>query len=208
LEKTSHFFAKHLSIGGIISHLGCATGATLKCTASGIAIASKLIPDEDNRLQFENRCLAAGARIESMVKEGSVKVGDGVNRSIGVVSRSSGKLSGEVARMVGASEENISIADNVGTIVSSVVIGAVVGGVIANALVAMAAVAGTAGGAATTSGLAALGGGSIAAGGGGMAVGQVVVEAIVVAGSVSGASSRLFDDSMKEYEDSKTKLIS
>ncbi len=91
--------------------------------------------------------------------------------------------------MMGASDAGVAQAQRIGTVVGAVGVGLVAGLGVADAAVALAAVSGTAGAAATTSGLAALGGGSIAAGGGGMAAGLSIAHGIVVGGVVSGAAT-------------------
>jgi len=190
MSKTMQWIGKNLSLGGLVRHAGSGIGTVTKLTVQGAGAAASLLADDPaTKQKIKSTCASAGASLDTALTKGSAVAGDGINYGVQKASVAVGHASGGVAKLMGASEENVLMAQKVGTVVGAVAVGVVAGAGVADAAVALGAAAGTAGGAATTSGLAALGGGSIAAGGGGMAAGHAVMQGIVAAGGVSGAAT-------------------
>lgn len=184
------WIAKNLSLGGLVSNAGSGIGSVTKAAAKGVgATAGLLIQNQEKKQSFKDACDSAGQSMDGAVTDFGAAVGGGINYGMQKVGEVSGSVSGSVAKRMGASDENVIIAQKIGAIVGTAAVGMAAGTGIADAAVAASAATGTAGAAATASGLAAIGGGSIAAGGGGMAAGQAVVSGIVTAGTVSGAAS-------------------
>ena len=172
MSKAMKWIGKNLSLGGLVRHAGNGLGTVTNVAVQGVgAVASLASDDPKTKQRIKDTCSYVGKKLDSNITEGSAFAGKGI------------------AKLLGASEENVKLAQKVGTVVGAVSIGVVAGGGVADAAIAIGAASGTAGAAATTSGLAALGGGSIAAGGGGMAAGQAVANGIVAAGGVSGAAA-------------------
>ena len=196
MSKTEEWIGRHLSLGGLVRNAGSGLGTITKYAVTGAGAAATLIASEPaTKKKIHDSCTNAGDAVDSAITKGSLAAGAGINKGVQVASVAVGRASGGVARIFGASEENIALAEGLGTVVGAVTVGVIVGSSVANAAVVLGAAVGTAGGAATTSGLAALGGGSVAAGGGGMAAGQAVVQGMVAAGGVSGAATLKKDKS-------------
>ena len=190
MAKVMQWVGKNLSLGGLIRHSASAVGTVTNYAVQGVGYAaSHLIDDLEKRKSIQDSCQGAGKAIDSGLTKGGAALGSGVNKTVQVASQAVGHASGGVAKMMGASDDGIAQAQKIGTVVGAVGVGLVAGLGVADAAVALAAVSGTAGAAATTSGLAALGGGSIAAGGGGMAAGLTVAHGIVAGGAVSGVAT-------------------
>lgn len=190
MSKTMQWVSEHLSLGGLVRHAGSGIGTVTKLTVQGAGAAASLMADDPaTKQKIKNACASAGKSMDVALTKGSAVAGEGINYGVQKASVAVGHASGGVAKLMRASDENVLVAQKVGTVVGAVVVGVVAGAGVADAAVALGAVAGTAGGAATTSGIAALGGGSIAAGGGGMAAGHAVMQGIVAAGGASGAAS-------------------
>lgn len=190
MSKPMQWIGKNISLGGLVRHAGSGVGTVAKLTAQGAGAAASLLSnDPTTKRKIRSACASAGASTDGVLTNGSAVAGDGINYGVQKASVVVGYASGGVAKLMGASQENVLLAQKVGTILGAVAVGVVAGAGVANAAIALGGAAGTAGAAATTSGLAALGGGSIAAGGGGMAAGHAVMQGIVVAGGVSGAAT-------------------
>lgn len=190
MSNSMQWIGKNLSLGGLIRHAGSGIGTVTNLALQGAgAVAKRFTGDPATKQKIKSACATVGNSIDSALTKGGAVAGDGINCGIQVFSRATGHASGAAAKLMGASEENVALAQKVGTVVGAVAVGVVAGAGVADAAVALGAAAGTAGGAATTSGLAALGGGSIAAGGGGMAAGHAIMQGIVAAGGVSGAAT-------------------
>lgn len=190
MGKTLEWIGQNLSLGGLVRHAGSALGKTSKFTVRAVgAGVGVTVKQPATRRRVELACEQAGTSIDNACTKTGAAIGNGINVGVQNISGAAGNISGHIAEAAGASDENVRLARKVGTVVGAVAVGAAVGAGIADAVIAVAATAGTAGAAATTSGLAALGGGSLAAGGGGMAAGQAVVQSIVAAGAASGAAT-------------------
>ena len=190
MSKAMKWIGKNLSLGGLVRHAGNGLGTVTNVAVQGVgAVASLASDDPKTKQRIKDTCSYVGKQLDSSLTEGSAFAGKGIDYGVQKASVGIGHVSGGTAKLLGASEENVKLAQKVGTVVGAVSIGVVAGGGVADAAIAIGAASGTAGAAATTSGLAALGGGSIAAGGGGMAAGQAVVNGIVAAGGVSGAAA-------------------
>lgn len=190
MSKAMNWIGKNLSLGGLVRHAGNGLGTVTNVTAQSAGFVASLFADDPNTKQsIKNACSTIGKTLDSGITKGSAVAGQGIDYGVQKTSAGIGYASGEAAKLMGASEENVLVAKKVGTVLGAVTVGVVAGGGIADAAIAIGAASGTAGAAATTSGLAALGGGAISAGGGGMAAGQAVVNGIVAAGGVSGAAT-------------------
>ena len=190
MSKAMQWIGKNLSLGGIVRHTGSGLGTVTKWTAEGTGgVVNLFVDDPKTKQKIQNACASVGKSADSICTTGSAAIGEGIDFGVQKASIGVGYASGGAAKLMGASEENVKLAQKVGTIVGAVTVGVIAGGGIGDAAIAIGAASGTAGAAATTSGLAALGGGSIALGGGGMAAGQAVVNGIVAAGGISGAAT-------------------
>ena len=190
MSKATEWIGRNLSLGGLVRNAGSGLGTLTKVAVRTAGAAATLVAsDPATKKKIQDTCANAGNTVDSALTKGSSAAGAGINRGVQVASVAVGRASGGVARMLGASEENVALAQKVGTVAGAVTVGVIVGAGIADAAVALGAAVGTAGGAATTSGVAALGGGSVAAGGGGMAAGHAVMQGMSAAGGVSGAAA-------------------
>ncbi len=195
MSKTMEWIGKNLSLGGLVRNVGSGLGTVTKYAVNGAEAAATLIAnDPATKKKIHDTCTNAGNTVDSALTKGSSAVGAGINKGVQVASVAVGRASGGVAKILGASEENVALAQKLGTVAGAVTVGVIVGAGVADAAVALGAAVGTAGGAATTSGVAALGGGSVAAGGGGMAAGHAVMQGMAAAGGVSGAAALKKDE--------------
>lgn len=196
MPKAIPWIGRHLSFGGLIRDLGCSFGLMIQLLMQGSgAVVTLFVRNPQTKQTLTANCTVIGQSINTTLTNGSAMVGCGINYGFQQCSSAIGFVSGSVAKIVGASEENTVLARKLGTAFGAVIFGVIAGAGIADATVAIAAMSGTVGGAATTSGLAALGGGSIASGGGGMVAGQVVTQSIVAVGGVLGAATLTHDRS-------------
>jgi hypothetical protein len=190
MGKALEWIGKNLSLGGLVRNAGSALGKTSKFTARVAGVtAAVTVKHPATKQKVKLGCMHAGTSLDKACTTTGAVIGNGIDLGVRKIGSAAGNISGHIAEAAGASEENVQLARKVGTVIGVVAVGAAVGTGVADAAVAIAATAGTAGAAATTSGLAALGGGSLAAGGGGMAAGQAIVQGIVAAGAASGAAT-------------------
>lgn len=190
MSKTVQWIGKNLSMGGLVRHAGSGVGTLSKVTVQSVGAAASLVAsDPATKQKIRSTCATVGTSVDKVLSQSSEMAGNGINYGVQKVSQAIGGASGIAAKLVGASQQNVALAEKVGTLAGAVIVGVVAGAGIADAAVALGAAAGTAGAAATTSGLAALGGGSIAVGGGGMAAGHAVMQGIVAASGASGAAT-------------------
>ena len=190
MSETLKWIGNNLGLGGLLRHATSATGTVLDRTLKGVGEIAEFVSGEsDVGRQINSGCNAIGKTLDTAITETGKGLGHVADKTIEYSSIVDREFAGGIAKLAGASEENVLVAEMVGAVVVAVGVGTLAGAVIANAAVSVAAASGTAGAAATTSGLAALGGGSVAASGGGMATGLAVVQAITVAGATSGAAT-------------------
>jgi hypothetical protein len=201
MSKTLQWIGKNLSLGGLVRHTGSGLGTLTNMTAKGVgAVASHIATDPGTKQRIKITCLNVGKSVDSALTTGGAAAGDGINYGVRKVSEAAGHASGGIAKQMGASDENVLLAQKLGTVGGAVMVGMVVGAGVADVAVALGAAAGTAGAAATTSGFASLGGGAIAAGGGGMALGHTIAEGIAAAGGLSGAATLEKDGKLRHRE--------
>lgn len=188
--KTMQWVSKNLSLGGLVRNSASAVGTVTNLTVLGVGYAaSQLTKDLAKREAIQASSRSMGTAIDTGLTKGGAAVGNGVNVVVQVASRAVGHASGNVAKGMGASESGVAQAQRIGNVVGAVAVGLVAGLGVADAAVALAAISGTVGAAATSSGLATLGGGALAAGGGGMAAGLTIAHGIAIGGAASGAAT-------------------
>ncbi len=190
MSRATNWISRNLSLGGLVRHVGAATGKVARCGIEGVGMAAGLmISDATKKEECRLKSRDFAKKFDTGVAGVSSVVGDKINTVVQAASIAVGEVSGAVVRLAGASDDTVATTRKVGTFVGSVAVGVAAGTVVAGAAVSLGAAAGTSGAAATTSGLATMGGGAIAAGGGGMAAGQAVIGGIVAAAGASGVAS-------------------
>lgn len=190
MSTTLQWIANNLSLGGLLRNSASVIGSATNYTVQGVGFAaSHFIEDPTTKSKIRETCCAAGKIIDEGLTKGGEIAGTGVNKIVQFTGEVVGEASGGIAKLAGASEENIILAKKIGTVAGAAGVGILASAGIGSVAVSLSAASGTAGAAATTSGLAALGGGSIAAGGGGMAAGQAIVNGLIAGGAASGAAT-------------------
>jgi len=190
MPNTIQWIGRNLSLGGIIRNVGSLIGTIINFLFKIVGtVFSQLPKDLTAKDKIKKDFDLVGQSLDVALTKGSEVIGNGINKTVQVVSTKVGQVMGGLAKVSGASEDNIVFAKKLGTVAGAVVVGAAVGAGIADIAVALSAATGTAGAAATTSGLAGLGGGSIVAGGAGMAGGQVVTETVTALSTLAATAS-------------------
>ncbi|HZA28360.1 MAG TPA: hypothetical protein VE735_01985 [Gammaproteobacteria bacterium] len=180
----------NLSLGGLLRIVGSTAGTAANYALTGIgATVAYLAGNSDSGAKIQDGCSFVGESLDTTLSKTGEGVGYLADKTIQISGEAVGQAAGGIAKLAGASEDNVMIATKVGTVAGAMAVGFLAGSSIASAAVAASAATGTTGAAATTSGLAALGGGAVATGGGGIAAGQAVVQAIAATSALSGAAA-------------------
>ena len=174
-----------------------AAGATVALTGATVSGVGKLITKDDNfgegLKSFTTDAGKTIANTAGVVGKGCEKV---VDTTFALVGETGAQIVGGTAMVLGADEQGVKTAKNVGRIAAGAGIGILTGDILQAGLIGMAgagaASTGTfigalSGAAHSNAVMAALGGGALSAGGGGMAAGQALLTAIDVGTAVDGA---------------------
>ncbi len=190
MSDTLKWVCNNLSLGGLLRIGGSTAGTAANYALTGIgATVAYLAGNSDIGAKIQEGCSLVGESLDIALSKTGEGVGYLADKAIQVSGEAAGQAAGGIAKLAGASEDNVLAATKVGAFAGAAVVGFLAGSHIASAAVAASAAAGTTGAAATTSGLAALGGGAVATGGGGIAAGQAVVQAIAATSALSGAAA-------------------
>ena len=191
--------------------LGNVIGKTVKYTIIGTSKLSYIIGKTTSKAVtnevIKEKILKATEKVSSKIKTCSEPIAElcekGVDSTILVSGKITGKMSKTIATMCNASEQNIMKAEEIGNKVGKVVVGGGIGLASSALLITTASAVGTAGAATTTSGLATLGGGSIAAGGTGMVGGLAVTSSITTATAFAAHNTEEEKDTKKLNQNKK-----
>lgn len=101
---------KNLSLGGLLRHSASALGSVTNYTVQGVGFAAtKFIDDPTTKNKISETCSAAGKMLDDGLTKGGGIVGVGVNKIVQFTGEIVGEASGGVAKLMGASEENITL---------------------------------------------------------------------------------------------------
>ena len=140
MPKTIPWIGRHLSFGGLLRDLGCSFGLMIQLLMQGSgAVVTLFVRNPQTKQTVTTKFTVIGQSINTTLTNSSAMVGCSINYGFQKCSSAIGFVSGGVAKIVGASEENTLLARKLGTVFGAVIFGVIAGVGVANATVAIAA---------------------------------------------------------------------